>query len=185
MRDNIYERIAAGALIFGLAAGIFAAIFSETETVEAYGAWFSAFYECTETELWIKSAFSGPIFAAAVFVMGLFVFGYIFVYPVGFYYGYTFGFLIACAVNCFGTSVLPEIIFRLPSMAATCWLLCKGTVLSVRFSMDAFAGFEYYELRAKTSKYLGRSLGYVILSLFPMTYEAILVPKILNLWDSF
>ncbi len=185
MRDIFYERVAAAALIFGAAAGVFAAIFSETATVEAYGAWFSGFYECGEFEIWFKSAFSGPIFSAVVFLMGLFVFGYIFVYPVGFYYGYTFGFLIVCAVSCFGTSVLPEIIFRLPSMAAMGLILCKGTALAVRFSSEAFSGLEFFELRAKTSKYMSQGFGYVILSLFPMTYEAIFVPKILNLWDSF
>ena len=185
MRDIIYSRVAAAALIFGTAAGIFAAIFSETEIIEAYGAWFPGFYECETCELWTKAAFSGPMFSAAVFIMGLFVFGYIFVLPIVFYYGYTFGFLTVCAVSCFGASVLPDIIFRLPAIAAICWLLCKGATSSIRFSTDAFSGLEFFELRAKTSKYLGQGLSYVILSLFPMVYEAIFVPKILNLWDSF
>ena len=185
MRDVIYIRIAAVSLIFGAVSGIFSAIFSETNIIEAYGAWFPSFYECSETEIWIKAAFNGPFFSAAVFLIGLFIFGYIFVYPISFYYGYTFGFLIVCAIYCFGMSALPEIIFRLPATISTAWLLCKGTALSVKFSSEAFSGLELYELRTKTSKYLSRGFGYVFLSTFPMVYEAIFMQKILNLWDSF
>ena len=92
---------------------------SEKEIIESYGAWFPGFYDCGETELWIKSVFCGPIFVFGIFLTGLFIFGHLFVYPVTFYYGYTFGFLITCTIICFGMSGTPYILFRLPSTAIT------------------------------------------------------------------
>ncbi len=185
MRDTVYLRIAAVALISGAFSGIISAAVSETGISENYGAWFMSFYECTETEIWIKAAYSAPFFAAAIFIAGLFIFGYIFAYPIIFYYGYTFGFLATCTVTCFGASAIPEIVFRLPSMVVTSWILCRNSAISVKFSAEAFSGLEFYELRAKTSKFLWNGLGNVLLSVFPMFYEAILLQKILNLWDSF
>ena len=185
MRDVIFVRVAAFALVFGVIAGIFSSSFSEKEIIENYGAWVPGFYDCNETELWVKSVFCGPIFVFGIFLTGLFIFGHLFVYPVAFYYGYTFGFLITCTIICFGMSGTPYILFRLPSMAITSMILCKGSGVAVRFSSETLSGADFFELRTKLSKYLRQGIGYVILSLFPMVYEAIFVPKILILWDSF
>ena len=185
MRNDFYSKISIAALVLGLVTGVFSGVFYGEEYSDVYGAWLPCFYNCENPELWAKVFFSGPIFTIAVFVIGFFILGYLFVYPIGFYYAYTFGYLFASTVICFGASELIHVILKLPSFAATLWLICKLTSEAVKFSITAFSGLEYYELRVKVSHYLLKGLKCVALSALPLVYDAIFVPKILNLWDSF
>ena len=108
--------------------------------------------------------------------------------PVEYIFGYTMPMVVLAAVQmviCFGASELIHVILKLPSFAATLWLICKLTSEAVKFSITAFSGLEYYELRVKVSHYLLKGLKCVALSALPLVYDAIFVPKILNLWDSF
>ena len=119
MRIIIYKKAAIFTLIFGFISGFLTSYFSGEETAADYGSWIQSFYQCEEMELLLKSVFSGPVFVFATFILGLFVFGYLFVYPVSFYWAYTFGFLITSSVICFGKESVFPIILKLPTL--TLW----------------------------------------------------------------
>lgn len=177
MRIIIYKRVALFTLIFGFISGILAVIFSNREITDMYGSWIMSFYNCEEAELWLKAVFSGPFFVFAAFALGLFVFGYLFVYPVVFYYSYTFGFLLTCAVFCFGKESFLPILMKLPTFFAACFFLCFEAALAVKFSSENFSGLEYKTLRVKTSQYLVQGLGYVIFCVLITVLEVFLCLK--------
>ncbi len=181
MRIFIYKKVATVTLIFGFVSGIFVSALSGSEITDAYGSWIQSFYNCESTELWLKAVFSGPFFVFAVFLSGLFIFGYLFVYPVGFYYSYTFGFLLTSSFMCFGKESLVPILFKLPAVAATCFLLWSESTAAVKFSTEFLFGSGHRSVRSKTSKYLAQGLVYMLFSGAILVYETVLIPKIFNL----
>ena len=185
MRIIIYKKIAAVSLILGFFLGIITSLLSGEETADAYGAWIQSFYRCEEIELLIKSFFSGPFFVFTIFTLGLFIFGYLFIYPTAFYWSYTFGFLITTSFICFGKEAFWSIILKLPSLSATSYFLYKESAIATKFSTEIFTNTEFKELRTQTSQYIGIGLSLAIFSLITAAYETFFVPKILNLWVSF
>lgn len=183
MRTVIYKRVTLFTLIFGLISGIISSFFG-TE-VDEYGSWLISFYKNNNTELWLKAIFSGPFFVFAVFILGFFIFGYLFVYPVNFYYTYTFGFLITSSVMCYGSESVISIALKLPAIVSTCFFLIMESVYALQFSSDIFSSSGYRDFRDKTSQYMGQGFCYVMFSVATTVYDAVLVPKILNLLVSF
>ncbi len=185
MRIIIYKKTAIFTLIFGFISGFLTSYFSGEETASDFGSWIQSFYQCEEIELLLKSVFSGPVFVFATFILGLFVFGYLFVYPVNFYWAYTFGFLITSSVICFGKESVFSIILKSPTIFSTCFFLCLESAEAMKFSTEIFTNTEFKQLRIQTSQYLGKGLSIAVFSLITTAYETFFVPKILNLWVSF
>ena len=181
MRIFIYKKVAAITLIAGFISGVFTSVFSGSEITDLYGSWIQSFYHCEDAELWLKAVFSCPFFVFAVFISGLFIFGYLCVYPVCFYYSYTFGFLITSAIICYGKESLIPILFKLPVIAATCFLLWAESTAAVRFSTEILFGSGFKTVRTQTSKYLGQGLLYMLSSAIILVYECLFIPKIFNL----
>ena len=185
MRIIIYKKISASTLILGFIAGFLSSLFSGEEAAIGYGAWIHNFYQSEKTELLLKALFSGSFFVFTVFLLGLFIFGYLFVYPTSFYWAYTFGFLITSSLMCFGREAILPIILKLPTVFGTALLLYCEAAEAVKFSTEIFTNTEFKKLRISTSQYIGKGLRFSAFSLVIMIYETFFVPKILNLWVSF
>lgn len=185
MRNNYFSKTVIVALMSGLIAGIVSAFFHTEQTTDIYGAWIPIFYQCNSFEIFIKSAFLTEFFIFAVLISGLFIFGYLLILPINYFYGYTVGFVITCALICFGAYAIPFVCLKLPTFAVTMLFLHKISSLATAFSSNILTDSPKEDLRKKTGNYLCIGFLYCIITTAPFVYDSVLVPKILNLWDSF
>ena len=185
MRKNYFSKAVITTLISGILLGAVSVFFHTTSTTDLYGAWIPGFYQGEPLEILIKSAFLTVFFTISILITGLFMFGYLFVLPINYYYGYTVGFLSACAIRCFGTYSVPFVVLKLPTVAMMILILHKLSCSSAELSAEILSRSFSEKSCKKTARYLYFGIIYIILTGIPLVYDSALVPKLLNLWDSF
>lgn len=185
MRNNIFIKTAFFSIMSGFILGAVFSLYSTESDIDSFGAWLLSFYNGETFETWIKSAFSTFFFLLAVLLSGAFVFGYLLSLPINFHFGYTFGYLFSSSILCFGRSAVLNLALKVPTLFISAIILSAATADAMNFSLNLFSGYDYKTIRTKTAQYLTKCFIYTALSMLPLIYDAVIIPKILNLWVSF
>lgn len=132
---------------------------------------------------WLRALESGPLYLLVLLFCGLFLFGWLFVYPLVGYKAYGYGYTAGVFLSALGVRGLLLLGFCLfPSALAECLLLVYGAKAAFPQSFALFSGFReggacfFRELRP----YLLRALVLFQCSSFVLLWEVFLFPNILG-----
>ncbi len=143
------------------------------------------FLEESVSQSWGQAFLAGPTFVLGALFCGLFLFGWLTVFPLVFYKAFGLGYSAGLFFAAFGwKGILPVGLCLFPSAAVECLLLVQASREAFGQSWALFRGWkgDSAEFFGKLKAYLLRGVVLVQCSAFVMLWDLFLSPVILSIF---
>lgn len=170
--------VGSGVVFLGYLAGVVTVFFQGVE--EGY---VTRYLSSLPSPRWGQAFLSGPFFLLLTLSCGLFLFGWLIVYPLIFYKAYGFGYSAGLFLAALGAKgFLPLGLCLFPSAAAECLLLARASRDAFPQSFALFRGMkgEASSFFDSVRPYLLRSLVLFQCSSFVLLWDLFFAPLILS-----